>query len=71
MHCSAATVKSEILSLRDPFSSSKMQSPTSIYSPHSAVFAWDFVPSSAMEAAATNMKGAGTDCDDYPAESEP
>lgn len=68
---SSAAVNSEIFSLQDPFSSSTMQSPISIYSPHSAVFAWDFFPSSVMEAAATSMKGAGTDCDDCPAESEP
>ncbi len=68
---SSAAVNSEIFSLQDPFSSSTLQSLISIYSPHSAVFAWDFFPSSVMEAAATNMKGAGTDCDDCPAESEP
>jgi len=69
MQDSAATVESKTFYLPDPFFSLTLLSPTSIYFLHS--LAWGFVPSSAMEASATNMKGAGTDCDDCPAESEP
>jgi hypothetical protein len=71
MQNSAATVNSESFCPLDPFSSSTMQSPISIYLPHSPVFALDFFPSSEMEAFAANMKGAGTDSDGCPAESEP
>jgi hypothetical protein len=72
MQNSAATVNSEsFCPLALLFSSSTVQSPVSIYLSHSPVFALDFFPSSVMEAAAANMRGADTDSDGYPAESEP
>jgi hypothetical protein len=71
MQNSAATVNSESFCPLDPFSSSTVQSPTSIYLLHSPEFALDFFPSSEMEAAAANMKEVGTDSDGCPTESEP